>query len=314
LLKLNCFRTDSNDDLTPPVRPPTPVFRSRGAGVRFATLALAGLLAGTGTPAHADFVIKQGFAIGPSGIDGSPSFAAWAPNAVQGIMNGFKPVGNFATDPTAFQPITSFNIKDVIPTSDFNSWRGSASPTGAFANEYGNLLYNPVDIVDRTGQFSLSQVVFTGASSDNPTHPAASLLGSIVDLATLSYNAGRVGLIHNANGTITVINSGDANQLVDEIVYRGVGSYDTDLTVTGSGKTPQQLIDAELAVYNRALPLSFSANYTIYNDSVSRDAASIIGSSTATINAVPEPSSLAMASIGMIALVAASWRRGRRAS
>ena len=77
----------------------------------------------------------------------------------------------------------------------------------------------------------------------------------MIDFSTAStYNAGRVGIIHNADGTRHLITSGSNDQLVNELVYRGVGSYDTDLTVAGSGMTGQQVIDAEMAVYNRPCP------------------------------------------------------------
>jgi hypothetical protein len=280
----------------------------------FAAAGVATLLGCPGAPARADLVIHQGFAIGPSGLDGAASFGAWAPNAIQGIRNGFQPVGDFANDPTAFQPITSFNLRDVIPTSDFNSWRGFASPTGAFANELGNLLYSPVDIVDRGGKFSLSQVVFTGVSSDKPNDPAGSLLGSVIDLKNFSYNSGRVGIIHNPDGTLTLITSGSPDQLVDEIVYRGVGSFDVDLKIAGSGMTGQQLLDAELAVFAKAMPLSFTGTYTVYKDNVSRDPGSILASGTATIGAtaVPEPSCLALAAVGGLTYLGVAWARRLR--
>ena len=276
---------------------------------------LTALLGGSGSSARAGFVIQERFAIGPNGLDSSPGFAGWVPNAIQGITNGFQTVGNFATDPTAFQTITAFKIADLIPTSDFNSWRGSAFPSGAFANELGNLLYSPVDIKDVGGQFSLSQVVFTGLSSDNPSpgNPGASLLGNVTDLANFSYNAGRIGLIHHSDGTVTYITSGASSQLVDEIIYRGVGSFDTDLTLAGSGMTGQQLLNAEIAKFAAVPNLSFTGTYTIYKDGTSRDAGSILFSNSATIGTVPEPSSLAMMTIALLGSAAAARFRRRKA-
>ncbi len=66
---------------------------------------------------------------------------------------------------------------------DFTSWRGQASPTGAFANELGNLLYAPVVISGTNGtHFSLSQIVITGDSGDMRDNAAGSLLGNVTDL------------------------------------------------------------------------------------------------------------------------------------
>ena len=177
------------------------------------TLPLACLTGATLTPARAGFVMQQGFAIGPNGVSGSPSFTAWQFNAIQGLSNGFTAVGNPATDPTAFSPVTTASVRDVIPTGDFTSWNGQANPTGAFANELGNLLYAPVVISGTNGtQFSLSQVVFTGVSSDMPGNPAGSLLGNVTDLSNYNYSAGRVGVIDNADGTKTYITSGSPDQ------------------------------------------------------------------------------------------------------
>jgi hypothetical protein len=167
-------------------------------------LSLALLFAMTVTPARAGFTIQQGFAIGPNGLSGSPSFNAWQSNAIQGLSNGFTAVGNPATDPTAFSPVTTASIRDIIPTGDFNSWNGQANPTGAFANELGNLIFAPVIISGTNGtQFSLSQIVFTGVSSDLPGNPAGSLLGNVTDLSNYNYSSGRVGVIFNGSGPAT---------------------------------------------------------------------------------------------------------------
>ena len=214
---------------------------------KFLTLPLTLLLAAIVTPARADFTFQQAFAIGPDGAAGSPSFPAWQLNAIQGISNGFTTVGNPATDPTAFQTVTSANVRDIIPTGDFTSWNGQANPTGAFANELGNLLYAPVIISGNGTLFSLSQVVFTGVSSDMPNNPAGSLLGNVTDLSNFDYSAGRVGVIDNADGTKTYITSGSSDQLVNELIYRGVGSFHQILMVGGTGMTGQQLLNQEVA-------------------------------------------------------------------
>ena len=230
-------------------------------------LALAYVLAATVAPARAGFVIQQGFAIGPNGASGSPSFAAWQSNAIQGLSNGFSNVGNPATDPTAFATVTGTNVRDIIPTGDFTSWNGQANPSGAFANELGNLLFAPVIVTGTNGTtFSLSQILFTGVSSDMPGNPAGSLLGNVTDLNNFSYSAGRVGVVFNADGSKTLITSGGPTQVVNELIYRGVGSFHQILTQAGTGQTGQQLLDAEAAQLSAFGPLTFSATYSIYKD------------------------------------------------
>ena len=160
--------------------------------------------------------------------------------------------------------------------------------------------------------FSLSQVVFTGVSSDMPGNPAGSLLGNVTDLNNFNYSTGRVGVVFNADGSTTYITSGGPGQMVNELIYRGVGSFDQILTVAGTGETGQQLLDQQVAQFASFNPLSFSATYSIYDSATDRDPGSLLYSHSAVmLLTVPEPTSVAMLGLGVLGVLCTAWRRGK---
>ena len=121
-------------------------------------------------------------------------------------------------------------------------------------------------------------------------------------------------MLHHVGGADTFVTSGDSSQLVDGLIYRGVGAYDVPLVLSGSGKAGQQLINQEILHLSAFGDLTFSATYTVFKDSVSRDQASILLSHTDSIvvaaASVPEPSTFAaMAAGGLIVFVAARRRK-----
>ena len=166
-IEMNQFASQfSQKDL----RNPTPSWRGpRGDRV---AVAIATSWPASAPRPVAGFTAQQGFAIGPSGLDASPSFTARC-QCDPGDQDGFQRRRQLRHRPDGLPADhRRSTCRDVIPTSDFNSWRGSASPTGAFANEYGNLLYSPVDIVDQgASSASRSSSSRASAATTPPTRP-----------------------------------------------------------------------------------------------------------------------------------------------
>jgi hypothetical protein len=230
---------------------------------------------------------------------GSPSFAAAEANAVQGMMNGGVATGS---GPTAFTPITNVTPAQAVVTQ-FRSWMGVVDPGAAFgaayANESGNrMTFAFSAISDPNHEFSISQVSFTGHSSD-----PSGLLNFGVAFGGYNYSTGFVGVRYGADGKFgggddTFITSGPNTQLVDAVFGRGSGN---SLAAVCHGCTlaeQQAAIDAVAA--DPGFPFSFTGTYTVVEDS---------GSATFNIANVPEPSTWAMMVLGFAGMGFMAYRR-----
>jgi len=161
---------------------------------------------------------------------GSPSWNAWASNAVTAILNGYSACGDPAL-PTYYRQITSaVPVTNNLVTS-FPSWMGVANPGAvfgpAFANESGNRLTFGMDIKGGTNLISIAQLSFIMASTD----PGNTLNWSYTPipysysgLNTGSANPVYLGIIYGPNGQRTCVTNGPATQLVNEIVTCGSGN------------------------------------------------------------------------------------------
>jgi hypothetical protein len=230
---------------------------------------------------------------------GSPSFAAAEANAVQGMMNGGVATGS---GPTAFTPVTNVTPAQAVVTQ-FRSWMGVVDPGtvfgSAYANESGNrMTFAFSAISDPNHEFSISQVSFTGHSSD-----PSGLLNFGVAFGGYNYSTGFVGVRYGADGKFgggddTFITSGPNTQLVDAVFGRGSGN---SLAAVCHGCTlaeQQAAIDAVAA--DPGFPFSFTGTYTVVEDS---------GSATFNIANVPEPSTWAMMVLGFAGMGFMAYRR-----
>jgi len=161
---------------------------------------------------------------------GSPSWNAWASNAVTAILNGYSSYGDPAR-PSYYQQVTNaVPVTNNLVTS-FPSWLGMADPVTVFgpnfANELGNRLTFGMDIKGGTNLISVSQLSFIMASTDpgNTLDWSYSPVPySYSGLNTGSANPVYLGIIYGPNGQNTYVTNGPATQLVNEIVTCGSGN------------------------------------------------------------------------------------------
>lgn len=161
---------------------------------------------------------------------GSPSWNAWASNAVTAILNGYSSCGDPSL-PSYYQQITgAIPVTNNLVTS-FPSWMGVADPGDVFgpnfANESGNRLTFGMDIKGGTNLISIAQLSFIMASTDpgNTLNWSYSPVPySYSGLDTGSANPVYLGIIYGPNGQRTYVTNGPATQLVNEIVTCGSGN------------------------------------------------------------------------------------------
>lgn len=230
---------------------------------------------------------------------GSPSWAAYQSNALNSLENGLGNIGDRDTDPTAYE-ITGAKILhgDIIVTN-FNSWRGEIGPSSPFDNEHGNRLHFGLHVLGEGTQFRLEDLSYDITSSDG------NFLAFAGSFAGLSYSSSRIGIDYvdgiKGNGNDVIINSGLATQLVDELMYVGVGNaYDAS---TGIGyplpDTPQSNM-AALGDYLRSqAPITVTGSYSLAVNSTT-----FTSSASVDVVCVPEPltASLGLLSMGVLAI------------
>ncbi len=161
---------------------------------------------------------------------GSPSWNAWASNAVTAILNGDSSYGDPSL-PTYYQQVTgAVPVTNNLVTS-FPSWMGMADPGDVFgpnfANESGNRLTFGMDIKGGTNLISIAQLSFIMASTDpgNTLDWSYSPVPySYSGLNTGSADPVYLGIIYGPNGQNTYVTNGSATQLVNEIVTCGSGN------------------------------------------------------------------------------------------
>jgi hypothetical protein len=161
---------------------------------------------------------------------GSPSWNAWASNAVTAILNGDSSYGD-PSSPIFYQQITNAVPMTNNLVTSFPSWMGVADPGSvfgpAFTQESGNRLTFGMDIKGGTNLISIAQLSFIMTSTD----PGNTLdwIYSPIPYSYSSLNTGcadpvYLGIIYGPNGQNTYVTNGPPTQLVNEIITCGSGN------------------------------------------------------------------------------------------
>ncbi|MCA9216252.1 MAG: PEP-CTERM sorting domain-containing protein [Planctomycetales bacterium] len=266
-----------------------------------------------GNIANADITIEVFPAFAPNGqgttsAPPSPNWNAYVANALAGIEAGGV---NTGTGPRDANPSYYETVSGVIPPSEliyteFNSWRGTAANNPAFTGnaavtgEYGNRIHFGTRITATPGmEFSLSDVSWSLDSDDDTDYFDQS--GS---LAGAPYSSTRIGINYvdgiKGNGDDIVINSGPGTQLVNELLYVGIGDGFPSENI--AAPTDQDDINLTLgAIYAgcNGCEVMLTGSYTVGDTT---------GSGKVTIF-IPEPSTMALSTFGVLACFAAFRKR-----
>jgi hypothetical protein len=246
---------------------------------------------------------------------GAPSYAGWEANALAAIQSGAVSSFDPTSQPAPLDPTTyTGQISQMFPwqnvATNFNAWYGVAAPNSLGAlltSELGNRLTFGVRITGDAaqfgngGQFALRGLAFALSSTDG-----ANTFGFAGDWDTdpfcaspgaCDYGDALYGIRRNTDGTIaSIINSGSRDQLVDELIYIGIGNALEALS-SDPGATNQERIFGQAALV--AAPYQITAVYTLGGMS-----------GQASVNVVvPEPSSWILALPAVLVLL-----RRRRAA
>ena len=160
----------------------------------------------------------------PANLPSQDTYAAtFLTDVEQGMMTGSWPVGN-PLNPGYATPITSgrVSVTNTIYTPSMYSWNASPNPSGAFANEHGQMLIFGAKITDST-PFTLNQVDYwLGFPSDNDTN-SGTLAGLGYSQLGIGINWGPDGIPGTADDI--TYTSGNGSSQVNEVLIEGVTSF-----------------------------------------------------------------------------------------
>jgi len=235
---------------------------------------------------NADLVMEVKPSSAPN-VFGSPSWATYLSRGLNSLENGTGNDGSRLTDPAAYEILGSVVDPGDFVVSGFNSWRGVADPASPFDGEFGNRLHFGLHIVGDT-QFRLDNLTFNLNSTDSGNG-----LAFTGDFVGFNYSAARVGIDYfdgiKGNGNDITYTSGSGTNLVNELIYIGVGNA-FDATFE-PGANNQDKMDNVLSYILGEAPFDISTTYTLLDDDENVLA---VDSASVTVGAVPELNSFAL--------------------
>jgi PEP-CTERM motif len=245
----------------------------------------------------------------------SPSYAAYVSNALTGLRSGGTRVGGSQyADPAAYNVIGGIIHNGVgtitlrpgdLVASEFVSWRGDLAPAGAFANENGTHYRSSVHISDQS-TFTLGDVTYSG--SYDPALAPPGCCSATLDLIVAPGSERFVGIYWGADGAAGGMDDIiydvsnpllDPAALLNEIFFVGIGDFAVATVIPGV--TNQQQFDDWAAFVE-----SYGSTGVLFRYSYSLRGIT----SQVDVSVVPEPGTLSLLGVCLLAL---SWRRYNRA-
>jgi hypothetical protein len=150
---------------------------------------------------------------------------------------------------------------------------GQASPSGNYANEYGNMLFFGMVVQGNGTPFDLNDISFQDTFYNTTT--------VVEQLSTVGFGSRLIGF--TSGGTVCTSSTCDANTALNSLYFSGFGDQFTDFTATQLAGTVTT-IQAATAPYSTGV-YSLTVNGTTYKGEA---------------DLTPEPGTMALAGLGLL--------------